>query len=85
MIFALETLVKTSKDWNEQQKTQVLAWLECAKDFGENLDKVAKENEDLKKIIRLMLMDDVDLYKETKETKPELYERARKYLGELAE
>ena len=52
MIEAIETLVKTCTVWNEQQKTQVLAQLECAKDFGENLDKCAEKLEEAKKIIR---------------------------------
>lgn len=43
MIYALETLVKTCSVWDEKQKNQVLAWLDCAKDFGENLDKAADE------------------------------------------
>ena len=52
MIEALETLVKTCSVWNEQQKTQVLAWLECVKNFGENLDRCSEKLEEAKKIIR---------------------------------
>ena len=48
MIVALETLVRTCCVWNEQQKTQVLAWLECAKDFGENLDRCSEKLEEAK-------------------------------------
>lgn len=47
MIEALETLVKTCKVWSEGQKTQVLAWLECARDFGTDNDKLVRENEEL--------------------------------------
>lgn len=49
MIYALETLVKSCTSWNEQQKNQVLAWLDCAKDFGSDNDVLTKENEQLKK------------------------------------
>ena len=52
MIEALETLVKACAVWNEQQKIQVLAWLECAKDFGENLDRCSEKLEEAKEIIR---------------------------------
>ena len=51
MIVALETLVKTCCVWNEQQKTQVLAWLECAKDFGDNRDRCSEKLEEAKEII----------------------------------
>ena len=34
-------------------------------------------------LIRLMLLDDVDLYSETKETKAELYKRAEQFLREM--
>ncbi len=44
MIEALKTLVRTCKVWNEEQKTQVLAWLECAKDFGNDNDKLVQQN-----------------------------------------
>ena len=61
MIEALETLVKTCTVWNEQQKIQVLAWLECAKDFGENLDRCSEKLEKAKKIIK-EFVDSVERY-----------------------
>ena len=54
MIYALRTLVKLNSPWDEQQKTQVLAWLDCAEEFGENIDELSKENEQLKAQIEKM-------------------------------
>lgn len=47
MIKAIKNCIKNS-DYTESEKTQMLAWIECAIDFGKNLDEVAKENEQLK-------------------------------------
>lgn len=47
MIKAIKNCIKNS-DYTESEKTQMLAWIECAIDFGKNLDEVAKEKEQLK-------------------------------------
>ena len=80
MVNALITLVKLNKYWNEQQKNQVLAWLDCAKDFGEQVDELATKNEQAKKIIEELskslflakglirdLCDDTVVFEESKE------------------
>lgn len=41
MVNALRTLVKLKSPWNVEQKTQVLAWLDAAEDFGKELDEVS--------------------------------------------
>lgn len=46
MIKAIKNCIKNS-DYTESEKTQMLAWIECAIDFGKNLDEVAKENEQI--------------------------------------
>ena len=61
MIEALETLVKTCSAWNEQQKTQVLSWLECARDFGTNLDECSEKLDYAMTIIK-DLLDNSDEY-----------------------
>lgn len=49
MVNALRTLIKLKAPWNDAQKTQVLAWLDAAEDFGKELDefsdKVIEEQE----------------------------------------
>ena len=41
MVNALRTLVKLKAPWNDAQKTQVLAWLDAAEDFGKELDEIS--------------------------------------------
>ena len=41
MINALRTLIKLKAPWNDAQKTQVLAWLDAAEDFGKELDEIS--------------------------------------------
>lgn len=41
MVNALRTLVKLKAPWNDEQKTQVLAWLDVAEDFGKELDEIS--------------------------------------------
>lgn len=55
MILALRTLVNFTNYWTEQQKNQVLAWLDCAEDFGKQVDELANKNEQAKKIIKEFL------------------------------
>jgi hypothetical protein len=41
MLNALRTLIKLKAPWNDAQKTQVLAWLDAAEDFGKELDEIS--------------------------------------------
>lgn len=41
MLNALRTLIKLKAPWNDAQKTQVLAWLDTAEDFGKELDEIS--------------------------------------------
>ncbi|MBO7695654.1 MAG: hypothetical protein J6W16_06855 [Methanobrevibacter sp.] len=41
MVNALRTLVKLKAPWNVEQKTQVLAWLDAAEDFGKEFDEIS--------------------------------------------
>lgn len=82
MINALITLVKLNKYWNEQQKNQVLAWLDCAKDFGEQVDELATKNEQAKKIIKEFLRISVASYEEVEPKFSELIDQAEDFLKE---
>ncbi|MBO4640837.1 MAG: hypothetical protein J5710_13890 [Treponema sp.] len=64
MVNALRTLVKLKAPWNDAQKTQVLAWLDAAEDFGKELDEISskvieeQESRDLLSAINCYLLCD---------------------------
>lgn len=64
MVNALRTLVKLKAPWNVEQKTQVLAWLDAAEDFGKELDEISgkvieeQESRDLLSAINCYLLCD---------------------------
>lgn len=78
-----EGIVKPLKDsilrnerLNNQEQQELCAWIECAMDFGENLDECAKELEEAKKANEWHFVKDGDL--PNTETKNYTYIRRRK-------
>lgn len=96
MVNALRTLVKLKAPWNVEQKTQVLAWLDAAEDFGKELDEISdkvieeQEARDLLSAINCYLLcdfgvQDVEMQSQAaaeKERILKIQEKLKKILGE---
>lgn len=96
MVNALRTLIKLKAPWNDAQKTQVLAWLDAAEDFGKELDEISgkvieeQEARDLLSAINCYLLcdfgvQDVEMQAQAaaeKERILKIQEKLKKIIGE---